>query len=407
VNSGAPVLLRSLPLLQNFSWPNRTSESWKYSSAKGFLDREWQMGDSTSDAKTLLSADNLKLANTVGEWATVILISGGEFRTFGGPLVGIEIVEEPLKDHLKPTPDLPASATEILNRSLIRQTYSIRIQPGFQTARPLAILMPLAEGYALGARVEIEVGAGAVADIVEWMGGTSASAGLIDAAFVYNLEKSARVNVVRVIDGRQNNYILTHSESEIAEDASISAWQVDVGSGWSRQEWTARLGGNDANVQLNGIMHAGINRHVDHQTFIHHDVGNTTSKQLYKSILNKGSRAVFNGKIVIPKNAQKSNSEMLNKNLLLSTKCEIDAKPELLVSANDVKASHGCTVGQLNTDELFYLATRCIDPEQARLMLAKGFALDVVYSIPHLAMRGFALSALEKSLADFSTESGL
>jgi Fe-S cluster assembly protein SufD len=117
---------------------------------------------------------------------------------------------------------------------------------------------------------------------------------------------------------------------------------------------------------------------VDHHTSVDHQVGHCRTHQLYKGILNDESRAVFNGKIFIRKDAQKTEAYQTSKNLLLSKAAEVDAKPQLEIDADDVKASHGAAIGSVDPLELFYLQSRCIGRAEAMAMLCRGFADDVV-----------------------------
>ena len=125
-----------------------------------------------------------------------------------------------------------------------------------------------------------------------------------------------------------------------------------------------------------------FDQHADNHTCVDHRVPNCISNQLYKGILNGASRAVFNGKIFVRPIAQQTNSYQLNKNLLLGKDCRIDTKPQLEIFADDVKCTHGATIGQLNADELFYLQTRCIPKREATKMLSKGFVDAVLNQIP-------------------------
>ncbi|MBT4836960.1 MAG: Fe-S cluster assembly protein SufD [Methylococcales bacterium] len=132
---------------------------------------------------------------------------------------------------------------------------------------------------------------------------------------------------------------------------------------------------------LNGLYLVSGQQHVDHQTSIEHVKPNGTSKQTYKGILADRSRAVFNGRVKVHKNAQKSFSEQTNDNLLLSEHAEIDTKPQLEIYADDVKCAHGATVGQLNPEEIFYLQARGIGYKNAKELLTVAFANDMINKI--------------------------
>ena len=137
------------------------------------------------------------------------------------------------------------------------------------------------------------------------------------------------------------------------------------------------LNGDGANANLNALYSAYGKQHVDNHTSIDHRMPNGTSNQLYKGILNDASRAVFNGKVFVRAVAQQTNSYQLNKNLLLGKNCRVDTKPQLEIFADDVKCTHGATIGQLDEDEMFYLQTRCIPRKAATEILAHGFVDDL------------------------------
>jgi len=148
------------------------------------------------------------------------------------------------------------------------------------------------------------------------------------------------------------------------------------------------LKGEGANTIMNGFYALDGNQHVDNHTLLDIQQPNCTSYQLYKGILNDSSRAVFNGKIHVHPIAQKTNGYQLNKHLLLGKDARIDTKPELEIFADDVKCTHGATIGQLNDDELFYLQSRCIAKETAVQLLSRGFMEEIINTIKDAAVRG-------------------
>ncbi len=128
-------------------------------------------------------------------------------------------------------------------------------------------------------------------------------------------------------------------------------------------------------------------QHMDHFTIIDHAVPNCTSHELYKGVLDDESRGVFTGKIIVRQDAQKTDAKQSNKNLLLSDHAQIDARPQLEIFADDVKCTHGATVGRISDDQLFYLISRGIDRIQAGHILSYAFAGDVVSRIPIASMQ--------------------
>lgn len=158
-----------------------------------------------------------------------------------------------------------------------------------------------------------------------------------------------------------------------------------------RHHLSVALEEEGASVRLNGLHVLDGEAHADSHTMIEHLAPNTSSDQLYKCVLEGASRSVFNGKIKVHREARQTNSYQLNKNLLLGRECHADTKPQLEIMADDVKCTHGATIGQLNDDQLFYLQTRCIAREEAARMLVRGFIDDVLGKTQHPSIRKYAL----------------
>jgi Fe-S cluster assembly protein SufD len=163
--------------------------------------------------------------------------------------------------------------------------------------------------------------------------------------------------------------------------SSMTSNSISLGASIVRNEIHALLGGEHAECTLNGLSLATGTQLVDNHTAIDHAVPDCSSHELYKSILDGKSHGVFNGKIFVRKDAQKTDAKQTNKTLLLSDEATIDTKPQLEIFADDVKCTHGATVGQLDEDQVFYLRARGIGLEEARDMLTFAFARDVVNRI--------------------------
>ncbi len=153
---------------------------------------------------------------------------------------------------------------------------------------------------------------------------------------------------------------------------------ISLGGKLVRNDIDVRLTEPGAETVLNGLYVAGQSQHVDNHTRIDHLCPHTSSSETYRGILSGRARAVFNGKVIVHKDAQKTNAHQSNANLLLSSEAEIDTKPELQIHADDVKCSHGATVGQLDKNMLYYLRTRAIPEDLARSLLTFAFAGDVI-----------------------------
>lgn len=179
----------------------------------------------------------------------------------------------------------------------------------------------------------------------------------------------------------------THIANVIAEqkkDSTLKSFTLDVGGLLTRTDINIALQERGAACELNGLYYLDANgQHVDNHLFVDHIAEHGTSSMLYKGILDKKSRAVFNGKVFVEKSAQKINAHQANHNLLLSKDAEIDTKPELEIYADDVKCAHGATIGQLDAEALFYLRSRGMTEAEARIMLTHAFAEEITSKIEH------------------------
>lgn len=174
--------------------------------------------------------------------------------------------------------------------------------------------------------------------------------------------------------------------ARLQRDARLYAHACHVGTALGRHDFQVQLAGAGAECQLNGICLTQQQGHFDMHTCIEHIAPNCQSNETYRCIADDQSHTVFNGRIHIHPDAQKTIGALSNKNLLLSAQAEIDAKPELEIYADDVKCAHGTTIGKLNDKELYYLQTRGIALAQARQMLTLGFLLELVRAVPVTAM---------------------
>ena len=183
--------------------------------------------------------------------------------------------------------------------------------------------------------------------------------------------------------------------AEIAEGGTYDAFVLTLGSRLARTEIHARLMGPNAAVHLNGAQLLGGDQHGDITTVVAHDAPNCASRQTIKNVLSDRSRGVFQGRIEVARAAQKTDGYQMNQALLLSPNAEIDCKPQLEIYADDVKCSHGATVGELDADQLFFLRSRGIPLEQARSILVRAFLAEALDPIAHEDARAMLEAAVE------------
>jgi Fe-S cluster assembly protein SufD len=183
-----------------------------------------------------------------------------------------------------------------------------------------------------------------------------------------------------------NAFHIATLHATIGRSASFASHSISLGGGLVRNDANATLSeGSEATV--NGLYIVNGTQHIDNHTMIDHAMPHGTSHELYKGILDGKAHAVFNGKIIVRKDAQKTDSKQTNKNLVLSDDAVVDTKPELQIFADDVRCTHGATIGQLDSEAMFYLQSRGIGKGEARSLLTYAFAQDVVDRIKVQSLR--------------------
>jgi Fe-S cluster assembly protein SufD len=235
--------------------------------------------------------------------------------------------------------------------------------------------------------VLIVVGDGASATVVEDFRDTGDGPGWTNAVTEVVLGAGARIEHVGVL-GRAPAAFHTGTVYVRQARASRFAGRVfALGARLARRDTRVLFAEAGADCTLDGLYVVGGEEHVDCHTAVDHARPSGTSRELYKGVLDGAARAVFNGAILIRPDAQKSDAGQDNRNLLLSEDATIDTKPELQIWADDVKCSHGATVGQLDDDALFYLRARGIDLAAARSLLVHAFAREIVERVGHPGLR--------------------
>ncbi len=230
--------------------------------------------------------------------------------------------------------------------------------------------------------------------------GDNAQAGIIETYFSL-VEDTTFTNTVTEIvagEGALVDYYKVQQESDLAfhyarvqvqqaRSSSVTTHSIQLGSLLTREEVQTVLGGEGAESLLHGLYVITGQQHVDNHTTIDHAKAHCSSREVYKGVLEGHSQGVFNGKIVVRPDAQKTDSKQSNKNLLLSEDAIINTKPQLEIFADDVKCTHGATVGQIDPEAVFYLRSRGIGAAEAKKLLTYAFANDVMERIKFQPLR--------------------
>lgn len=207
---------------------------------------------------------------------------------------------------------------------------------------------------------------------------------LVNEVFV---AEDARFEYYTISNDKGNRYQFSHTEIHQEDTSRVNTYTFDLQGRLLRTNLHLIIDGEDIESHMYGLYLLQGNTLADNHTVVDHKKPNSLTNELYKGIMNDSSKGVFNGKIFVRPHAQKTNAFQSNRNILLSEKAAANTKPQLEIWADDVKCSHGCTIGQLDEEALFYLRARGIDKHTARAMMLYAFAAEVSDHIPHAAIR--------------------
>ncbi len=219
------------------------------------------------------------------------------------------------------------------------------------------------------------------ATVIETYIGVGADMYFTNAVTEVSVRENAVLDHIKITQEKPGAYHVATTEIALARGANFTSHNITLGGQIVRNDFNAGLNGEGIECTLNGVYVARDKQLVDNHTSIDHAMPHCNSHELYKGILDGRARGVFNGKIFVREDAQKTDAKQTNQTLLLSNDATINTKPQLEIYADDVRCTHGATVGQLNQDALFYLRTRGIGKDEARAMLTFAFANDVVSRI--------------------------
>lgn len=375
--------------------PTLRDEDWKYTDLSLLRQSAFSIGDTgvgdTADIKILDSLDVPRFSDhrfvfvngrfNAGLSSVEGLPKGVSFKDLRAVLLDDS---GHLQHHLSARATDDASVLVSLNSAFVSDGAVIEIEPDMDPQQPLHLIFISAASAApvmAAPRIIVKAGPNSRCAVVESYHGNPHSALLTNAVSEIFAGPGSSVDHYHIQCEGHSTYHFAGIFVESQRDSTVASHSVALGGGLTRVDIHAELTEPGSSVSLNGLFFATGRQHVDHHTTVHHRVRETHSAENYRGILDDFGRGVFNGKVVVHPDAQHITATQSNKNLLLSSNAEMDTKPELQIHADDVKCSHGATVGQLDYNALFYLRSRGITEIDGRALLTLAFADDVVRSI--------------------------
>lgn len=390
---------RAIEHFARTGFPTRRTEEWKYTDLR-------RLGDTDFTAPEAVAAGEVTAAQIApfvdeGPGPVAVFVEGrlapalsdlsnlpkglsiGSFADEAGT------PDAALREALAAFDSPDGSGLTALNAALAADGAVIRVDEGAEIPDPVQVLhlMPAGSSAAVFPRNVVLAGAGAAATVVETYTALGAAEGWTNAVTQVVLGQGARLRHLRLQDEDPGAWHVGLAQVRLARDAGYRGFVLATGARLSRTEIRVGFEGTGAECDLSGAYLLRGRQHGDITTRFDHAHPHCASRQAFKGVLDGRARSVFQGRVFVAPDAQKTDAHQLNRNLLLSPRAQADSKPELIIHADDVKCSHGATVGNLDEDALFYLRTRGIDAATAEAMLVQAFVRELLDALPEDAVR--------------------
>ena len=399
----------------SLGFPTTRDEEWRFTSVAPIAGHAFRLSDASAKA----AHRTLAPLNLSGKAAAELVFVDGRFApglssiddlprgTRVGSLADhLERHDDGAAAHLTRVAPFDARAFVAFNTAFFRDGAFIHIPPHTVVEKPIHVVF-IASGETDGRRTAMTqprvlavLEENSQAAIVESYAGPTGRLYLTNVVAEIVLGPNAVLDHYKLQHEGTDAYHVGAIFLNAARSANCASHSMSLGGSLVRNDVVAVLGGEGGECTLNGLYLANGHRLIDNHTTIDHAMPHCGSREIYKGILADRARGVFNGKIIVRPDAQKTDAKQTNRALLLSEDAQINSKPELEIFANDVKCTHGAAVGQLDADALFYLRSRGLGLSEARHLLIHAFAGDVLNRMPLAAVRTRVEEVLQRQLAD-------
>ncbi len=380
-------------------FPTRRNEEWRFTNVSPIAETPFTLAGKTDSAMT---AETLSGYTYEGMGGTQLVFVNGHFQpdlssqefpagvTVSTLSAAMEASPEMIEAQLGRWAKFTTQAFVALNTAALEDGAFVHLERNTVVKEPIHLLFlstPNAGPTVSHPRTLIIAEANSQATVVESYSGTADTVYFTNAVTEITAAENVVIDHYKVQRESRKAFHVATMQLQLARSTNFSSHSVGLGGLLVRNDANAYLGGEGIECTLNGVYLGNDRQIIDNHTEIDHAMPHCNSHEIYKGILDGHSRGVFNGKIFVREDAQKTDAKQTNQTLLLSPTAQIDTKPQLEIFADDVKCTHGATIGQLSDEALFYLRARGISKDNARALLTYAFASDIVSRIKIDAIR--------------------
>tara|TARA_B110000240_G_scaffold135566_1_gene150336 strand:+ start:10 stop:1230 length:1221 start_codon:yes stop_codon:yes gene_type:complete len=395
-SEGIQISAEKREILTSFlsnGFPTTKDEEWKYTSLKKVIANEYSIENKgTIIDSSVIEKYSLGLKNK-------IIFSDG--RLINSPSIkGVNI------NGFSEFESANTDSILQLNKALSKNGFTISVDKNTALENPIEILFfsTTVNGFSQY-RNQISIGENSEVKFIERLQNLNNSASFVNHFTQINCAENTKVEYNKIQNNTAESQLIDTVNVYQEQDSTCNINTLIFGGSFIRNNLNFEQNGSNCESNMNGVSILNNNQLADNHTFVDHKSAHCRSNEMYKGVYLDNSKGVFNGKIMVRPDAQKIDAFQSNNNLLLSDTSSIDSKPQLEIYADDVKCSHGCTIGQLDDDALFYMRSRGIGIEEAKAVLTYAFASEAIENISVEQVKSLAKKLLAKKLnvdLDFS-----
>ncbi len=395
----------------HLGYPTRKLEAWKYTDLQPSLSIPYRMqlmpSEERTDASKIFQCEihnfetylfSLLNGSYVWEHSPVSVLPGGAI--VGSLRAAAEQYPELFAAHYGRYADIRNGAMEALNTAFAMDGIFIWVPDGVVVEKPVQMvnIVNLNENVFIQPRNLIIVGKNAKLTLVHCDDSVQHKHNFTNAVSEFFIGENGELDYYKLQNKDDDATLINNNYFQLSDYSHLTSNTLTFNGGLIRNESKVKIDGSGAEANLYGLYLMDRKQHVDNRVFVDHAKPNSLSNELYKGIIDDDASAAFYGHILVQRDAQQTNAYQNNRNITLTDRARVDANPFLEIYADDVKCSHGATVGQLDQDALFYLKTRGICDRNARMLLMYAFAAEIAGKIQIPALRTRTEEMIEKRL---------
>ncbi|MFK4383182.1 Fe-S cluster assembly protein SufD [Bradyrhizobium sp. USDA 223] len=399
----AAVRREAFETYERLGLPHRRIEEWKYTDLRALVGEVLPLA-AVPDATALKRAADAVKAHAIAGAYKLVLVDG----VFAAELSDVkalasEVSFKTLRETLDKDAGLLKTASTdaviAVNAALATDGVVLSIADGTQLSAPVQIIhVATAASASAFTRSQVAIGKGARATIIESFVAAGAAAYQVNDAVIVSIGDDADVAHIRLMDDAADAVNITSQFVTVGANTKLNVFNMTSGAAVSRLQGFITLAGEGSELSVNGVNLLKKTEHGDTTLVVDHAVPNCVSREIFRAVIDDRAHSVFQGRIIVRPDAQKTDGKMMTRALLLSDEAEADNKPELEIFADDVSCGHGATAGALDDSLLFYLKARGLPEKQAQALLIQAFVGEAIEQIADDTLREHVIGIAERWL---------